>query len=413
MKHQEFCRATLGMASVDPGIGGRVSAHERNPGIQDGKEKTFGHLLCCAVLGAAAVLFPVQKTMGQDINKNVRFIPFVIVSSTVPANGDGNPYGVAFVPSGFPKDGLVKAGDLLVSNFNNSVPIQGTGTTIIKLTLNGQVEPAGSATVFFQGSPSLGLTTALGVLQRGFVLVGSVPTTGGTFATIQPGSLLILDKNANVVTTLTKANLLDSPWDLTIQDGGDAAKVFVSNVVSGTVTRLDLAIISGQLVVMGTTQIAKGYTVVPNTAAVILGPTGVAYDQENDVLFVASTADNEIFAVSNAGIRTAPPANGTGTVIFKNNHLRGPLALVLAPNGDLITSNGDAVNANVNEPSEIVEFTKRGQFIGQFNVDPGQGGAFGIAVEAPGEHRTRFAAVDDNTNDVSVYQLPNPREGGL
>jgi hypothetical protein len=29
---------------------------------------------------------------------NERIIPSVIVSSTVPANGDGNPYGVAFVP---------------------------------------------------------------------------------------------------------------------------------------------------------------------------------------------------------------------------------------------------------------------------------------------------------------------------
>jgi hypothetical protein len=50
-----------------------------------------------------------------------------------------------------------------------------------------------------------------------------------------------------------------------------------------------------------------------------------------------------------------------------------------------------------------VEFTEQGNFIGQFDVDPGQGGAFGIAVEASGDHRTQFAAVDDNTNDLSVY----------
>jgi DNA-binding beta-propeller fold protein YncE len=235
---------------------------------------------------------------------------------------------------------------VLVSNFNNSVPTQGTGTTIIKLTPNGQVVPAGSASVFFQGPKGLGLTTALGVLRRGFVLVGSVPTTQGTFATIQPGSLLILDSSAKI-------------W----------------------------------------------YTVEPNAAAVILGPTGLAYDAEKDVLYVASTADNAIFAIPNAGSRTAPPLNGTGTVIFQGNHLRGPLALVLAPNGDLITSNGDAVNADVNQPSEIVEFTKDGKFIGKFNVDPAQGGAFGIAVESLGDGRARFAAVNDNTNDISVYTL--------
>ena len=388
-------------------MGGRVAADKFGSGLRAGRRnESLRRLARCSLLGTAIALLPSQQATAQNSN-DVRFIPSVIVSSTVPANGDGNPYGVAFVPPGFPGGGLLKPGDLLVSNFNNSVPIQGTGTTIIKLTLNGQVEPSGSASVFFQGTtpPPLGLTTALGVLKSGFVLVGSVPTTGGTFATIQPGSLLILDRNATVVATLTAANLLDSPWDLTIQDGGNVAKVFVSNVVSGTVTRLDLAIINGSPVVLSTTQIAKGYTVVANTAAVILGPTGLAYDAEKDVLYVASTADNAIFAVPNAGNRTAPPPNGTGSVIFHDDHLRGPLALVLAPNGDLITSNGDAVNADVNQPSEIVEFTKDGKFIGQFNVDPSQGGAFGIAVKRLGDDRAQFAAVDDNTNDISVYLL--------
>jgi hypothetical protein len=140
----------------------------------------------------------------------------------------------------------------------------------IRLTPNTQVAPSGSGPVFFQGttSPPLGLTTALGVLKSGFVLVGSVPTADGTFKTIQPGSLLILDRKAKIVATLTKANLLDSPWDLTFFDEGDVAKVFVSNVINGIVTRFDVAIVNGQPVV-STTQIAKGYTVQANAAAVI------------------------------------------------------------------------------------------------------------------------------------------------
>ena len=51
------------------------------------------------------------------------------VVSTVPANGDVNPYGVAFVPNGFPTGGPLEPGDVLVSNFNNSANLQGTGTT--------------------------------------------------------------------------------------------------------------------------------------------------------------------------------------------------------------------------------------------------------------------------------------------
>jgi hypothetical protein len=82
--------------------------------------------------------------------------------------------------------------------------------------------------------------------------------------------------------------------------------------------------------------------------------------------------------------------------------LRGPLALLLAPNAVLITSNGDAVNPDATQPSEIVEFTKSGKFVGQFNIDAGQGGAFGIAITTVGSDTSRLAAVDDNANDIIV-----------
>jgi hypothetical protein len=71
------------------------------------------------------------------------------------------------------------------------------------------------------------------------------------------------------------------------------------------------------------------------------------------------------------------------------------LALVFAPNGDLLTSNGDAVNADPTQPSEIVEFIKKGEFIGQFNVDQAEGGAFGIVVNKSDDNSVRLAAVDD------------------
>jgi hypothetical protein len=108
--------------------------------------------------------------------------------------------------------------------------------------------------------------------------------------------------------------------------------------------------------VTSATVIASGYSVAPNAAALILGPTGLAYDAQTDILYVASTNDNEIFAVPHAGHRMA--SSGTGAIIFQDQHLRGPLALVFAPNGDLLTSNGDAVNGDPTQPSEIVEFPK-------------------------------------------------------
>src|SRR6185437_15154601 len=65
-------------------------------------------------------------------------------ASTVPSNGDVNPYGVAIVPHGFAKGGATAPGDILVSNFNNSGNIQGTGTTIVSIS------PTGHQTLFFQ-----------------------------------------------------------------------------------------------------------------------------------------------------------------------------------------------------------------------------------------------------------------------
>ena len=56
------------------------------------------------------------------------------VSSTIPANGDVNPYGVAIVPQ---SHGRLTAGDVLVSNFNNDANQQGTGTTIVEISPGG------------------------------------------------------------------------------------------------------------------------------------------------------------------------------------------------------------------------------------------------------------------------------------
>ncbi|HKI18687.1 MAG TPA: TIGR03118 family protein, partial [Isosphaeraceae bacterium] len=72
---------------------------------------------------------------------------------TVPANGDLNPYGVAFVPTNFPSGGTIKPGDVLVSNFNGSSNLQGTGTTIV------DISPNGSESLFFQDSSAPGLDT--------------------------------------------------------------------------------------------------------------------------------------------------------------------------------------------------------------------------------------------------------------
>src|SRR5579871_1703028 len=139
------------------------------------------------------------------------------IASTVPSNGDVNPYGV------FPIErsvGSLVRGNILVSNFNNSTNLQGTGTTLV------QISPQGNVSLFAQIDPNnlpgpctggVGLTTALVVLRSGWVVVGSLPTTDGMADTAQAGCLLVLDSNGNVVETITDPQI-NGPWDMTVFD---------------------------------------------------------------------------------------------------------------------------------------------------------------------------------------------------
>ena len=365
--------------------------------------------------GPEAVIAPKHKQ--TPIVPNLPAAPTVSYT-TVPASGDVNPYGLAVVPAGYRGGGLLHAGEYLVANFNNSTNTQGTGTTIVAITPGqttpitpGQTPPSQPATVFFN-SQAVGLSEALGVLRRGFVIVGNVPTQDGTFNTIGAGSIQIINSSGSVVQTLTDSNtnskLFDGPWAAAVNDRGNTAQLFVSNVESGTVTRVNLKVVKqhGQvnLKVVSMTQIASGYTVQPNSAAVIVGPGGLAYNAKNDTLYVAATGNNEIFAIPHAS-RTRSD-KGTGRVVYQDPaHLRGPIGLALAPNGDLLTTNDDAVNGDPNNASDLIEFTPKGQFLGQLSLDTGvQGAAFEIVVVSSG-HKVTVASVNDGTNSLDLRTI--------
>ncbi|AKV02199.1 hypothetical protein AKJ09_08862 [Labilithrix luteola] len=364
-----------------------------------------------------------------------------VSASTVPENGDVNPYGVAFVPDDFPRGGILRKGDVIVSNFNNSGNLQGTGTTIVRVNANA------SPSLFFQDPATPGLSTALGVLERGFVVVGNVPSTDGSgvctegpngeMENVGNGSLLFIDRKGNIVKTFTSKKFLQGPWDLTIKDEGSRAKIFVSNVLSGTVTRLDVRIDGDRdsqcdddnddnddngddndngdrnrkfkfkgkrrIVIEKETVIASGYLHRCDSAAFVIGPTGLALDEKRDILYVASTGDNTIFAIRDASDRRHDAGMGE-PIVTDPVHLHGPLALARARNGNLISSQGDAINPDPAQPSEIVEFTAKGEFVAQFPIDPSSGSAFGLALDER-HHKVRLAAVDDapTANTLNIF----------
>jgi uncharacterized protein (TIGR03118 family) len=354
-----------------------------------------------------------QVAPNTSITLNLDDFPKQTITTVAASNGDVSPHGVAFVPQNFQGGGKLAPGDLLVSNFNDNQNVQGNGSTIVLIT------PDGQHSTFFQGEPGLGLTTALGVLPQGFILVGSAPATTAADGTntVGDGSILILDSNGNQVGEISDPTLLQGPWDLTINNVDKThAQVFVSNVLSGTVTRIDLSIPNGGTPqVDNETQIASGFAHRTDANALVVGPTGLAFDSKTGTLLVASTGDNAIYAIPNADTTSEDAGRGKA-VVQDPDHLHGPLGLVLAPNGDLIVANGDAQNppGPGQVQNALVEYTKKGQFVGQFQLDPGDPGAgFGLAAQQIGD-QVRFAAVDDNTNTLQVwtFQTTGHSSGG-
>jgi len=347
----------------------------------------------------AAALILAFNSLGGAASSTTPYLPSPIVTvSTVPSNGDVNPYGVAFVPQGFPAGGTIQVNDILVSNFNNNQNLQGTGTTIVRIR-------KGAPSVFFQGTAPLGLSTALNVLKKGYVLAGNFPSADGTCGTAQDGSILIINSSGQEVSSIINNQMIVGPWDSTVYDQGSTAKLFVSNGLNGTISRLDLNVGSAGVTVQSAVTIASGYMFACDPATFVDAPTGLVYEPQTDTLYVASTLDNAVFAVPHAG--STVNDEGTGSLIYQDaKHLHGALAMTLAPNGHLLVSNNDVINSDPNQPSEIVEFTTSGQFVKELSVDPNQGGSFGLATATNGAI-SQFAAVDDNRSNISIWTL-NP-----
>jgi hypothetical protein len=174
------------------------------------------------LLGAAVTLTALGAVAGGSVARGRSDPPFFEtlaqprqVSSTVPLNGDVNPYGVAIVPDTI---GTLVKGDTLVSNFNDKANVQGTGTTIV------EVSPAGVEQTFATvGSPpgsdtckgGIGFTTALSILPGGWVVVGSLPTgAGGDLPSVNPaGCLIVLNDAGDVAETWSTTNI-NGPWDM-------------------------------------------------------------------------------------------------------------------------------------------------------------------------------------------------------
>lgn len=355
------------------------------------------------VLAAGLAVAPASaSSSGSFIG---RFHTTTRIASTVPANGDVNPYGTAVVPR---SQGNLVRGDVLVSNFNNSKNVQGTGTTIVQVARDGTVTPFARINPHRLPSPcpgGIGLTTALEILNGGWVVVGSLPTSHGGTVFTGTGCLLVLNSMGRVVETFT-GHGINGPWDMAEVQSGPFAELFVTNVLNGTAAAGGRVVHRGTVVrlvlarsgahppqIVGAARIGSGFPQRTDPAALVLGPTGLGVGA-NGTLYVADTLSSRIAAIPDAMIRST--SAGRGVTVSQGSALNGPLGLAIAPNGHILTVNSGDGN--------IVETTPSGLQVATMTLDssgspPGAGALFGLAV-APGGSGVYY--VDDAVNTLNL-----------
>jgi hypothetical protein len=145
---------------------------------------------------------------------------------------------------------------------------------------------------------------------------------------------------------------------------------------------------------VATTKVASGLAEQQNAAAFVLGPTGVGIGRHGR-LFIATSQNSTITAVAHALVR--PGSGGPGAVVTSGGKLSAPLGLAIAPNGDILTVNGNN--------GLIVETAGGKQIASRLldNTPPaplGAGALFGLAVK-PGGHGIYY--VDDVANTLRLF----------
>ncbi len=369
---------------------------------------------CSAAVLLAAILVSSTTAHADEPHGFLETIhKHVTLTSTVPANGDQNPYAVMVVPTSV---GKLQQDDVLVDNFNNMTNLQGLGTTIV------DYNPTTRKTTLFASVPrqlpqcpgGVGLSTAMAVLKSGWVIVGSTPSNDGTTSTKGNGCLLVFDANGQLAETWAGPDIND-PWgNMAVIDNVTTASLFVSmagfdvpgpqvhddatgnsvTIAKATVLRIDLDIPQGKPpAIRSKTVIASGLNERADKDVFLIGPTGLALG--GSTLYVSDAIANRIVAIDDATTRTT--SAGTGREITRNGLLQRPLSLLMLPNGHLLACN--ARNGQVVEIDPIAGKQIYAQWIdnNQAQSPPGNGDLFGMALKTDGKG---FYYVEDDMNTL-------------
>ena len=337
----------------------------------------------------------------------------VTLTVAVPDNGDQNPYAIVVAPV---SAGSIQKDDVLVDNFNNASNLQGTGTTIIDYNpTTKQMTQFAQIPKDLKGCPGgVGLSTAMTMLKSGWVIVGSTPSTDGTTATKGDGCLIVLNAHGDVVSTIAGAKIND-PWgNMAVIDNGSSATLFVSNTGFGvgapssertivnkaTVLRIELTIPDGKSpVVKSQTVVASGLSERADKEVFIIGPTGLALGRDGTTLYVSDALNNRVVAIDKATTRM--DSAGIGREVTKDGLLHRPLAMLLAPNGNLLVTNGKNGQVVEIEPISGRQVYAHWVDANKAQTPPGSGDLFGIALTPDSKG---FYYVEDENNALVLAQ---------
>jgi hypothetical protein len=322
----------------------------------------------------------------------------VLIGSTVdPKNGDKGPRAIVRVRSTF---GL-KAGQLLVCNYENAAGAAGKGSTIEVLDPHQKAKP----TTFVQNTKINGCDGD--AITESNQVYGTGMTSGFVGQFDQSGKLEKSYKSH-----------LEAPFadaDAFCGEPYAPENIYVSDSKTGALVKLSFISVSGGKttateVISGFGKSGSGWTA--------LGPSGLQYNATrtgplcNDSLYVVDGADNTLVSISNASnlikkdeIVIQPggkkftckfPSATCATLVYSGAPLNAPVASALLPNGNLILANTKGGNT-------LVEITPNGKVLATKTLDANKtADIFGLAAYGTGDSDTvlYYTSTADNTLHV-------------
>ena len=328
----------------------------------------------------------------------------VTIGSTVdPKNGDKGPRAISVVQYNF---GELKAGHVLVCNFEDSSGKAGNGTTI------EQFEPVASSkpTTFFQNAKIEGCDGD--AVDAGDEVYGTGMTSKVMVKIDQKGQLK--KTYGSPITEPLGDGIAPMLYDYSPEI------VFIGNADTGGIDRFSFGGYGGGPGI----EVINGFDVNKGAGWSALGPSGISYwcgkvvgsgicGNRADVLYIVDGACNAVVAISHAsnllekdeitiqpGCKkfTCEYSSATcGTVVKAGSPLDKPVASTLLPNGNLIVAN----TGN----NTLVEMTPKGQVLDTLVVDKSKTpGIFGLAAIGTKDSNTALFYTDTNTNTLQELE---------